>query len=197
LEVVRAGTVFTTHTPVPAGIDRFEAPLVERYVRAGLLPGVDPADVLALGAEDYEGGTPDTFNMAVMGLRLAQRANGVSRLHGDVSRHMFGALWPGFDADDVPITSITNGVHAATWTDPAVRELASSKLGTDDATACDWTSGAVTDEELWGLRRRLRTQLVDDARHRMAEAWAEQNGGARAPAWYRQLLDPEVLTIGF
>src|SRR5690606_21708213 len=92
LEVVRAGTVFTTHTPVPAGIDRFEAPLVERYVRAGLLPGVDPADVLALGAEDYEGCTPDTFNMAVMGLRLAQRANGVSRLHGDVSRHMFGVL---------------------------------------------------------------------------------------------------------
>ncbi len=197
LEVVRAGTVFTTHTPVPAGIDRFEAPLVERYFRGELLPGVDVADVLALGAEDYEGGTPDTFNMAVMGLRLAQRANGVSRLHGDVSRHMFGALWPEFDADDVPITSITNGVHPPTWTDPQVRALAASRLGTDDATACDWTSDAVTDEELWALRGRLRTQLVDDARRRMTAAWVEQNPGAGVPPWYRDLLDPGVLTIGF
>ncbi len=197
LEVVRAGTVFTTHTPVPAGIDRFEARLVERYFSTELLPGVDVADVLALGAEDYEGGAPDTFNMAVMGLRLAQRANGVSKLHGDVSRHMFGALWPGFDPADVPITSITNGVHPATWTDPQVRELAASRLGTDDATACDWTSDAVSDAELWALRGRLRAQLVADARRRMSEAWDEQNPGVPAPPWYRELLSPEVLTIGF
>jgi len=202
LEVVRAGTGFTTHTPVPAGIDRFEAPLVERYFSTELLPGVDVADVLALGAEPpqmsgAEDGTPDTFNMAVMGLRLAQRANGVSKLHGDVSRHMFGALWPGFDADDVPITSITNGVHPATWTDPEVRALAASKLGTDDATACDWTSGAVTDAELWALRGRLRAQLVADARRRMTAAWEEQNPGVPAPPWYRELLSPEGLTIGF
>ena len=197
LEVVRAGTVFTTHTPVPAGIDRFEAPLVERYFSTELLPGVDVADVLALGAEDYPGGAPDTFNMAVMGLRLAQRANGVSKLHGDVSRHMFGALWPGFDADDVPITSITNGVHAATWTDPQVSELAASRLGTDDTTACDWTSDAVTDAELWDLRGRLRAQLVGDARARLTAAWDEQNPGVPAPLWYRELLSPDVLTIGF
>ncbi len=197
LEVVRAGTVFTTHTPVPAGIDRFEAPLVERYFTGALLPGVDVHDVLALGAEDYEGGTPDTFNMAVMGLRLAQRANGVSLLHGEVSRHMFGALWPGFDTADVPITSITNGVHPATWTDPEVRALAAARLGTDDATACDWTSDAVTDAELWQLRGKLRAQLVDDARRRMRAAWDEQNPGAAVPPWYRELLSPEVLTIGF
>lgn len=197
IEVVRAGTVFTTHTPVAAGIDRFEAPLVERYFSTELLPGVDPADVLALGAEDYEGGTADTFNMAVMGLRLAQRANGVSQLHGDVSRHMFGALWPGFDPDDVPITSVTNGVHPATWTDPEVRALAASTFGTDDTTACDWTSPAVSDAELWRLRGRLRAQLVDDARQRMTAAWEEQNPGVPAPPWYRDLLSPDVLTIGF
>ena len=197
LQVVRAGTVFTTHTPVPAGIDRFEASLVERYFSTDLLPGVDPADVLALGAEDYDGGTPDTFNMAVMGLRLAQRANGVSKLHGEVSRQMFGALWPGFDSADVPITSITNGVHPATWTDPQVRALAASRLGTDDATACDWTSDAVGDAELWALRARLRAQLVDDARARMTAAWDEQNPGVPAPPWYRDLLSPDVLTIGF
>src|SRR5690606_21182421 len=77
LQVVRAGTVFTTHTPVPAGIDRFEVPLIERYVKTDLLPGVAAEDVLALGTENYEGGDPSKFNMAVMGLRLAQRANGV------------------------------------------------------------------------------------------------------------------------
>lgn len=197
IEVVRAGTVFTTHTPVAAGIDRFEAPLVERYFSTDLLPGVDPADVLALGAEDYDGGTADTFNMAVMGLRLAQRANGVSQLHGDVSRHMFGALWPGFDPDDVPITSVTNGVHPATWTDPEVRALAASTLGTDDTTTCDWTSPAVSDAELWRLRGRLRAQLVEDARQRMTAAWEEQNPGVPAPPWYRDLLSPDVLTIGF
>ena len=197
LEAVRASTVFTTHTPVPAGIDRFDATLIERYFSTSLLPGVAVADVLALGTEEYEGGDPAVFNMAVMGLRLAQRANGVSKLHGDVSRHMFGALWPGFDPDDVPITSVTNGVHAPTWTDPQVRELAASRLGTSDTTVADWGSEAVTDAELWALRGRLRQQLVTDARQRMAAAWAENNPGIGVPAWQQGLLDPEVLTIGF
>ncbi|MDP9026608.1 MAG: alpha-glucan family phosphorylase [Actinomycetota bacterium] len=197
LTAVRAGTVFTTHTPVPAGIDRFESSLIERYFSTDLLPGVDVADVLALGAEDYEGGTPDTFNMAVMGLRLAQRANGVSQLHGDVSRGMFGALWPGFDRNDVPITSITNGVHAPTWTDPQVSALAESLLGTSDTTVANWRSDALSDGELWALRGRLRTQLVADARRRTSAAWSEENPGVGDPAWFRTLLDPNVLTIGF
>ena len=197
LTAVRAGTVFTTHTPVPAGIDRFESSMIEQYFSTELLPGVDVADVLALGAEDYEGGTPDTFNMAVMGLRLAQRANGVSQLHGDVSRGMFGALWPGFDRNDVPITSITNGVHAPTWTDPQVSALAESLLGTSDTTVADWRSNALSDGELWALRGRLRQQLVGDARRRTSAAWSEENPGVGDPTWFSKLLDPNVLTIGF
>jgi starch phosphorylase len=197
LEAVRASTVFTTHTPVPAGIDRFDATMIERYFSTDLLPGLAVADILALGTEDYEGGDPAVFNMAVMGLRLAQRANGVSKLHGDVSRHMFGELWPGFDPDDVPITSVTNGVHAPTWTDPQVRDLAESRLGTSDTTTADWASEAVTDAELWALRGRLRQQLVTDARARMSAAWAENNPGIGDPTWFRGLLDPEILTIGF
>lgn len=197
LQVVRAGTVFTTHTPVPAGIDRFEASLVERYFSTDLLPGVDVADVLELGAENYEGGTAGTFNMAVMGLRLGQRANGVSQLHGDVSRGMFGALWPDFDQDDVPITSVTNGVHAPTWTDPILLGLASDKLGTADTTSCDWRSDAITDDDLWRVRREMRAQLVADARRRVSAAWNEQSPGVGAPSWHDQVLDPEVLTIGF
>jgi glycogen phosphorylase len=197
LQVVRAGTVFTTHTPVPAGIDRFDAALVERYFSTDLLPGVTGDEVLALGAENYPGGTEDTFNMAVMGLRLGQRANGVSRLHGDVSRGMFGALWPGFDQDDVPITSVTNGVHAPTWTDPLLLELASSRLGTSDTTTADWASDAVSDAELWAVRREMKKQLVKDARARLVASWEEQNPGAGVPTWFSGILDPDVLTIGF
>jgi glycogen phosphorylase len=197
LQVVRAGTVFTTHTPVPAGIDRFPAELVETYFSTDLLPGVAVAEVLALGAEDYEGGTADTFNMAVMGLRLGQRANGVSLLHGDVSRGMFGALWPGFDQDDVPITSVTNGVHAPTWTDPLLLELASTKLGTSDTTAADWASDRVSDADIWAVRGEMKRQLVADARRRLSASWEEQNPGSGVPAWFAGILDPEVLTIGF
>ncbi len=197
LQVVRAGTLFTTHTPVPAGIDRFDVEMIERYFSTALLPGVSAPDVLALGTEDYEGGDPAVFNMAVMGLRLAQRANGVSKLHGDVSRGMFGALWEGFDQDDVPITSVTNGVHAPTWTDPLMVSLAKEKLGTYSTDSCDWNSDAVTDVDLWGVRRSMREQLVHDARARTIAAWSEQNPGIGAPSWMNELLDPDVLTIGF
>ncbi len=125
LEAARAGTVFTTHTPVPAGIDRFPRELIATYFGGdNAIASVPVERVLELGAETYEGGDPAVFNMAVMGLRLAQRANGVSVLHGEVSRGMFGGLWPGFDTEEVPITSITNGVHAPTWTAPEALELA-------------------------------------------------------------------------
>lgn len=198
LEVARAGTVFTTHTPVPAGIDRFDRGLIERYFAADLLPGLDVNDVVGLGAENYDGGSPDVFNMAVMGLRLAQRANGVSQLHGEVSRGMFQGLWQGFDQADVPITSVTNGVHAATWTDPLLKDLANVKLGSPDTTTADWANrDAITDAELWNVRNDMRRQLVHDARRRVTEAFTEQNPGSIAPAWYQTLLDPNVLTIGF
>ena len=197
LQVVRAGTVFTTHTPVPAGIDRFDAALVELYFSTDLLRGVSSDEVLELGSENYDGGSGDTFNMAVMGLRLGQRANGVSKLHGEVSRDMFGALWPGFDSAEVPITSVTNGVHAPTWTDPIVVALAVRTLGQADTTACDWSSDAVSDADLWKMRNELRAQLVDDARRRVTNAWRQRYPRLRPPAWYQDLLDPNVLTIGF
>ena len=197
ITVARAGTVFTTHTPVPAGIDRFDRGLVRRYLETDLLPGLDADDALALGAEDYEGGDPDTFSMAVMGFRLAQRANGVSQLHGEVSRGMFGALWPGFDTDEVPITSVTNGVHAPSWTDPVLLATAESAFGTDATTEVDWRSPQLSDEALWGARGRMRSQLVDDVRRRVIRAWQERHPGGPAPEWMTRMLDPDVLTIGF
>jgi len=197
LQVVRAGTVFTTHTPVPAGIDRFDVQLVRAYVTDALLPGVPRDRVLELGAEAHDGGDPGVFNMALMGLRLAQRANGVSKLHGQVSRGMFAGLWPGFDTEEVPITSVTNGVHAPTWTDPMLLSLASERLGTSDTTTADWSSSAVSDGDLWDVRGRMRRQLVADARRRVVRAWREQDPGGVQPTWLEDVLDPEVLTIGF
>ncbi|WOX21976.1 alpha-glucan family phosphorylase [Streptomyces solicathayae] len=182
LETVRAGTVFTTHTPVPAGIDRFDRGLVARHFgEDGALPGVDTARILALGDETPLGGEPGVFNMAAMGLRLAQRANGVSTLHGAVSREMFAGLWPGFDADEVPITSITNGVHAPTWVAPET-----GRLGTDAG-----------DRELWELRRTLRERLVGDVRDRLRASWRQRGAADAELGWTDSALDPDVLTIGF
>ena len=197
LQVARAGTVFTTHTPVAAGIDRFERQLVRRYFETDLLPGIAVNDLLALGAESYEGGSPDVFNMAIMGLRLGQHANGVSALHGEVSRRMFSGLWPGFDAAEVPIGSITNGVHAPSWTDPALMALAQNRLGTGDTSTADWMSAEVTDQDLWTVRGHMRLQFIEDARRRLANAWLDLNPGGLAPAWINRVFDPNVLTIGF
>jgi glycogen phosphorylase len=191
LAAVRAGTVFTTHTPVPAGIDRFPVDLVRHYFSespagAELLPGVDVTRLLALGAED----DPGMFNMAHMGLRLAQHANGVSRLHGAVSRAMFRGLWPEFDVDEVPIGSVTNGVHGPTW---AAREVA-GLLGESDNGR---TVLPVTDTLLWDLRGVLRTKLVDEVRRRVRAAWLERGASEPELGWTSQVFDPRVLTMGF
>ncbi|MEV5201914.1 alpha-glucan family phosphorylase [Streptomyces sp. NPDC053720] len=195
MESVRAGTVFTTHTPVPAGIDRFDRELVARHFGDdGELPGVGVERILQLGMETYPGGEPGLFNMAVMGLRLAQRANGVSTLHGSVSRGMFAGLWPGFDPAEVPITSVTNGVHAPTWVAPEVFRLRNRYGGTPGR----WDSAAeVPDRELWELRRSLRAQLVTEVRERLHASWRARGAEPAELGWIDSVLDPDVLTIGF
>ncbi|MEP6798594.1 MAG: alpha-glucan family phosphorylase, partial [Lapillicoccus sp.] len=200
LEAVRSATVFTTHTPVPAGIDRFSADKINLYFGGdNAIHGVPVDRLLALGAEDYEGGTPGMFNMAVMGLRLAQRANGVSILHGEVSREMFDGLWPGFDHSEVPITSVTNGVHAPTWVDRRVFALARKHLGTTDVDIHDsWAQMSnVPWEEIWSIRREMREQLVIDARARLRSSWLKRGAAAGELGWIDNVLDPDVLTIGF
>ncbi|MBM7805580.1 starch phosphorylase [Geodermatophilus bullaregiensis] len=195
LQAVRAGTVFTTHTPVPAGIDRFPRALIERYF-AGF--GVPLEHLIPLGSED----DPSKFNMAHMGLRLGQRANGVSQLHGHVSRSMFSDLWPGFDQGDVPIGSITNGVHAPTWT---ARELI--ELGTQTSSEGDPFEGQgpasfdgvdrIPSGELWTTRRMLRGRLVDEVRRRLRETALSRGAAEAEVGWTDSAFDPDVLTIGF
>jgi starch phosphorylase len=196
LEVSRAGTVFTTHTPVPAGIDRFPVDLIAQHFGGdNAAPGVPVDRVLELGAETYAGGDPSVFNMAVMGLRLAQRANGVSLLHGEVSRGMFGGLWPGFDGADVPITSVTNGVHAPTWVARSMLELAN---GASVDVAEGWEAiASAPDETLWGIKRGLRQDLVDMARCRLRASWVNRGASEVELGWIDGVLDPDVLTIGF
>ncbi|MER6411934.1 glycosyltransferase family 1 protein [Streptomyces humidus] len=206
LEAVRAGTVFTTHTPVPAGIDRFDRELVARHFGPDAeLPRMDVDRILRLGMETYPGGEPNLFNMAVMGLRLAQRANGVSLLHGHVSREMFSGLWPGFDPDEVPITSVTNGVHAPTWVAPEVLRLGARQIGAERAEDALSVGGAerwdavadIPDQDIWELRRDLREQLVVEVRERLRASWRQRGAGTAELGWIDGVLDPDVLTIGF
>ncbi|OFE14674.1 glycogen phosphorylase [Humibacillus sp. DSM 29435] len=200
LEAVRAATVFTTHTPVPAGIDRFSAEKIHLFFGgANEIPGVPVDRLLSLGAEDYAGGEAGIFNMAVMGLRLAQRANGVSKLHGHVSREMFDGLWPGFDDEEVPITSITNGVHAPTWVDRTVYDVAREHLGTADIAGADlWHRiDEVPAAAIWAAKREMRQKLVDDAQRRVRSSWRKRGATKAELGWVDDVLDPDVLTIGF
>ncbi len=200
MTAVKAATVFTTHTPVPAGIDRFGTDQIELYLGSSGVLGDVPLDrVLELGAEDYPGGQAGIFNMAVMGLRLAQRANGVSKLHGQVSRGMFEGLWPGFDEAEVPIASITNGVHAPTWVDRRVFEVAEKHIGTElTVDARGWEKvGDVPASEIWGVRGEMRAQLVMDARRRVRSSWLQRGASRAELGWVDDVLDPKVLTIGF
>jgi starch phosphorylase len=192
-QAVRAGTIFTTHTPVPAGIDRFPRSLVAVHL-AGI-PGVPIERILDLGREE----DPNIFNMAYMGFRLGQRANGVSRLHGEVSREMFSSLWPRFDPSEVPITSVTNGVHAPTWMSREVLSIAEREVGPEAiADGSPWTAiDRVADSDLWSLRHDLRDRLVTEIRPRI-RASARQRGMAEAElGWTSSAFSPDVLTIGF
>ncbi|MEJ2868695.1 alpha-glucan family phosphorylase [Actinomycetospora sp. OC33-EN08] len=189
LAAVRAGTVFTTHTPVPAGIDRFPIGLVEHYFSGDLLPGIPTERVLALGRES----DPEMFNMAHMGLRLAQRSNGVSQLHGEVSRGMFSSLWGGFDAPEVPIGSVTNGVHGPTWT---AREMVGLTAGAAAAGSGPELFG-VSDSLLWEVRGTLRARLVSEVRRRVKASWLDRGASEPELGWTERVFDPNVLTIGF
>jgi glycogen phosphorylase len=195
LAAVRVGTVFTTHTPVPAGIDRFSRELVRSYFEQPEWAALPVDRVLELGSERDLG----LFNMAHMGLRLAQRANGVSKLHGVVSREMFQPLWPGFDTEEVPITSVTNGVHAPTWMSREVVDIVEREAPYDRLQEGEgWDAvDKVSDEEVWAVRRMLRERLVDEVRRRVYASQLQRGLADAELGWTAEVFDPDVLTIGF
>jgi starch phosphorylase len=195
-EAVRAGTGVWVVNTVPAGIDRFPRDLIASYFGGEEeVPGLPADRILELGAEQ----DPSMFNMAHMGLRMAQRRNGVARLHGMVSREMFSSMWPGFDTTEVPISSVTNGVHAPTWVAREVFELAERELGRSLTTeAQGWEAAAsVSDDSIWQTRRVLRGRLVDEVRRRLRQSWLQRGASTAELGWTASAFDPDVLTIGF
>ncbi|MGH2807801.1 MAG: alpha-glucan family phosphorylase [Actinomycetota bacterium] len=203
LEAVRVATIFTTHTPVPAGIDVYPVDLMdcyfdsfakecettfERFMALGQATEVTPQEL-----------KDSTFNMAVMGIRLAARANAVSKLHGVVSRTIFSNLWRDVPPDESPIGSVTNGVHTATWIGPEMLEVFDRRLSPG------WTEtgghmekiNEVPDAELWRARERARERLVYFVRARLREQLLNRGVSESELAWTDDVFDASFLTIGF
>ena len=201
LAEVRRTTVFTTHTPVPAGHDAFPFSLVEQHLSGcwGSL-GEHRDEFLALG--NYDNGSGPQFNMTALAMRSAGAINGVSKLHGDVTREMFAPLWPGLTKDARPVRTITNGVHAPTWVSTELTALFDRYLGeawrdrTDDPQL--WHAiDDIPDAELWAVRLELRNHLFHFVRERIRDRWSDEGASASRVMGGGVMLDPHALTIGF
>ena len=202
LMATRAGNLFTTHTAVAAGFDLFSPALMEqylgRYARDNL--GLGLRDFLALGRRDPDDAN-EPFNMAYLATRGCGAVNGVSRLHGQVSRHMFAPLFPRWPEAEVPVAHVTNGVHMPTWDSAAADDLWTEAcrkgrwLGTP--TTMEAELRKIPDEKLWTLRVTGRQSLVAHARERVGRQMAAAGAGPDAIAGIQGRLDPGVLTLGF
>ncbi|MBI6546706.1 MAG: alpha-glucan family phosphorylase, partial [Cyanobacteria bacterium NC_groundwater_1444_Ag_S-0.65um_54_12] len=201
-EVVSASSIFTTHTPVPAGNDAFSFELIEG-VFAKYWPnlGIGRDEFLALARHDQTGSSP-LFSMTILALKLSKQCNGVSLLHGKVSREIWRNVWPGVPVDEVPITAITNGIHTETWLAPEITTLLDRYLAADwrrrIADPDTWSPvEAIPDQELWEAHRASKQRMIVFLRERIRQQRV-RNG--EAPVKVRaanELLDPDALTIGF
>jgi len=201
-EATVAGNIFTTHTPVPAGIHVFPPELVDSYFSSYYpVLGLSREDFLALGREnpqDHGSG----FSMAVLALRLSAYCNGVSRVHGKVSRSMWKHLWKGLPEDEVPIQSITNGIHTRSWVSGDMQSLFDRYLGprwieslTDQSV---WTQvDRIPSTELWRTHERRRERLVAFARQKLAQQLIRVGASPAEIRATEEILNPEALTIGF
>ena len=202
LAATRAGNLFTTHTAVAAGFDRFTPDLIEHclggYARREL--GIALEDLLALGRENPND-PAENFNMAYLAIRGSGAVNGVSRLHGKVSRHLFQPLFPRWPEDDVPVGHVTNGVHMRTWDSPASDALWTEACGKDrwlgTAETLEQDIRRVSDADLWKFRTEASTALVEYARERLSKQLAASGGSPEAVDGAKHLFDPNALTLGF
>ena len=203
LAATRAGNLFTTHTAVAAGFDRFTPALIEQYLGhyATDKLGISLRDLLTLGRQNPNDPS-ESFNMAYLAIRGSGSVNGVSRLHGQVSRQLFSPLFPHWPVDEVPVGHVTNGVHHPTWDSAAADELWTRACGKDR-----WLGmkenleqqgiRSVPDEDLWQLRTASTECLVDYARERLARHYASAGASAETIAEANHLFDPKILTLGF
>jgi len=201
LEEIRQTTMFTTHTPVPAGHDAFPFHLVEKHL-AGLWGtlGSNRDRFMALGAYDNGGGMQ--FNMTALAIRSAGSTNAVSQSHGAVTRSMFAPMWPDIPEPERPVAAVTNGVHVPTWIASELADLFARYLGADwlerhdDPALWEGIAG-IPDDELWRCRQSLRRYLFTFVRDRARQRWMEEHVGIPRVVGAGTLLDPEALTIGF
>jgi len=202
LAVTRAGNIFTTHTAVAAGFDRFTPALIEQYLGryATQRLGITLHDLLALGRENPSDPS-EKFNMAYLAIRGSGSVNGVSRLHGQVSRHLFQSLFPRWPEDEVPVGYVTNGVHMPTWDSAEADELWTKACGKDRWLGKSESFGQgirrVSDEALWQFRIATSKALVEFARERLARHYAASGASPEAVDGAKHLFDPSVLTLGF
>ena len=199
---VRRSTIFTTHTPLPAGTDVFPFQLMEKYFGSYCKQlGTDRDTFLQLGIDPQNSSAG--FNMTVFALRMAQFSNAVSQRHGEVARRMWAGLWPDRQEEEVPIVSITNGVHLAGWIEPLrLQPLLTRTLGsawrTDQDRPETWKAvDEIPDDELWHLHQDLKVALIAQIDERVRERWQKDKVAAANVVALGSLLDPEVLTVGF
>ena len=202
-EASSAGNIFTTHTPVPAGIDLFPSDLVDNYLNGYYdALGISRDEFLALGRENPSD-RESPFSMPILAFRLSATSNGVSRMHGDVSRRMWKNLWPNVPVDEVPIGSITNGIHIRSWVSNDMQSLFDRYLGpgwiqnlVDDQST--WTQiDQIPEVELWRTHERRRERLVAFARQRLKEQRMRVGASPAEIAATDEILDPSAITIGF
>ena len=197
---VRATSIFTTHTPVPAGHDVFPFELVDRYI-CQCYPMLDRDDFFRMGTsptDPYNAG----FNMTAFALRMSAYHNGVSRKHGEVSRRMWQPLWPHLAVEEVPIDQITNGVHVPTWIEPKMKLRCNECLGPDwledhDNPAVWGLVDEIPDAEFWDLHYRQKIKVINYIRERTRQRWVTNRVGLGNVVAGGSLLDPSVLTLGF
>ncbi len=201
-QMVMSTNVFTTHTPVPAGIDMFPPDMVLKYFKS-YIPALklDDEGFLALGREDVMN-KKQGFSMAVLAVRLADSINAVSELHGDVSRHMWHNIWPQVPAHEVPIEHITNGIHTRSWLSQdlvfVLDRYLSGKWVSDPTDQSVWEGVMqIPDEELWRAHERSRERLVSWVRQTLKEQLTRRGSGYDELMIAEEVLDPEALTIGF
>ncbi len=202
MEAVKASSVFTTHTPVPAGNDAFEPWLIDKYFANywGQF-GLDRDRFLALGRQDASN-ADEPMSLTVLALRLSNYRNGVSELHGLVSRKLWTGVWPGVPVSEIPIGHITNGIHTRTWISDELAQLYDRYLGPrwheKPSDMSVWNRAErIPDTEVWRTHERRRERLVAFARRRVYDQLVKRGAGASEVAKATEILDPEALTIGF
>lgn len=201
LAVTSAGNLFTTHTAVAVGFDRFAPKLIEQYLGATAKElGLTLHDLLALGRRNPND-SAEKFNMAYLAIRGSGAVNGVSRLHGQVSRHLFSPLFPGWPDDDVPIGHITNGVHMPTWDSASADELWTEYCGKDrwlgTSENLEQDIRRVSDSRLWQFRLAASQAFVTNVRERFSRQLAAAGASPEALTEAKKIFDPHALTLGF